>query len=452
MSTQRYSKVVVVMWMCAVALSPAAPTLAETLTFQQGTNGYDRAQDASIRWAYTTNWGDSATVDRDHAGDVGAYEMWSTGAGRTSILEVGHFFQSTVGGFVKGVHTVEAGPVYRYSRMYIRFRDVFGTGAGQVPPGIGIASATLKLYNTEDLGSAGSAGGAVLSETLTGVDNVSLSNPHNAPKLNAGTISVYPSLIPISYGFDDGTSGKGKVTGKERRRGKQEWAQGQCCNTAHEENDPVAMAFQLGPADVGNPRISPGEEEIDSTHPGAINVLQDATEEFKDFDVLGLLDFLTGDGVFITSLSPDGQLPTLDINYGNAYRSSEFGDVYDKDGNLLIGGSAADIATRPMLVIELGGLAIPGDANGDSFVDVADLGILGANFNATDMQWNTGDFNLDGMTDVADLGILGANWSGGGQLPDAQSILGMELRAVIPEPMTLSLYVLSVLMVGRRRR
>ena len=331
----------------------AVSARADTYMFQQGANGYERAQDASIRWAYTTNFGDSATVDLDHSGDPGAYEMWSTGAGRTSVLEVGHFFQSTVGGFVSGVRTVEAGPVYRYSRMYIRFRDVFGTGAGQVPPGVGVASATLKLYNTEDLGSAGSAGGAVLPETVLGVDNVNLSNPHNAPKLNAGTISVYPSLIPISYGFDDGTSGKGKVTGKERRRGKQQWAQGQCCNAAHEKNDPVAMAFQLGPADVGNPRILPGEEEIDSTHPGAIDVFQDATEEFKDFDVLGLLDFLTGDGVFITSLSPDGYLPTQDLNYGNAYRSSEFGAVYDSDGNLVSVASAADIATRPMLVIEL---------------------------------------------------------------------------------------------------
>ena len=47
--------------------------------------------------------------------------------------------------------------------------------------------------------------------------------------------------------------------------------------------------------------------------------------------------------------------------------------------------------------------------NFDGTVDVTDLGIVGANFNADDMQWNTGDFNLDSMTDVADLGIFGAN-------------------------------------------
>jgi len=77
-------------------------------------------------------------------------------------------------------------------------------------------------------------------------------------------------------------------------------------------------------------------------------------------------------------------------------------------------------------------------------VDVTDLSILGANFNADDMQWDTGDFNLDGMTDVADLGILGANWTASQTTGNAS--------ALVPEPTTLSLLAMSVLMVGRRRR
>ncbi len=88
--------------------------------------------------------------------------------------------------------------------------------------------------------------------------------------------------------------------------------------------------------------------------------------------------------------------------------------------------------------------AAPGDANFDGIVDVADLGILGANFNAADMQWNTGDFNLDSTTDVADLGILGANWSASQSTGNAS--------ALVPEPTTLSLLAMSVLMVGCRRR
>ena len=80
--------------------------------------------------------------------------------------------------------------------------------------------------------------------------------------------------------------------------------------------------------------------------------------------------------------------------------------------------------------------------NFDDIVDVADLGIVGANCNAADMQWDTGDFNLDNMTDVADLGILGANWTASQTTGNTSSL--------VPEPTTLSLLVMSVLVVGRR--
>ena len=55
----------------------------------------------------------------------------------------------------------------------------------------------------------------------------------------------------------------------------------------------------------------------------------------------------------------------------------------------------------------------------------------------------TGDFNLDGIVDVADLGILGANWTASQSTGNAS--------ASVPEPTTLSLLAMSVLVVGRRR-
>ena len=54
------------------------------------------------------------------------------------------------------------------------------------------------------------------------------------------------------------------------------------------------------------------------------------------------------------------------------------------------------------------------------------------------------DFNFDGLVDVADLGILGANWT-------ASQAVG-NTSALVPEPTTLSLLAMSVLMVGHRRR
>ncbi len=443
---------VAVLSICTMAFVTTSRTSADTLTLQQGVNGYERARDTSIRWAYTTRFGDTGEMDLDHQGDAGAYEMWSTGAGRASVLEVGNFFQRVLGTIRGGNSTMEAGPTYRYSRMYIRFRDVYGTGVNQVPLEAEITSATLKLYNTFDLGAEVSAGGAFLGDTVLDADNNPIANPHAAPKMNAGTIAIYPSLIPIVYGFDDGTAKKGVVTGRNRRRDKEAWSlgviEGPTCQDRFSNggvpNDAFEIAFNCGPGDSYHTTIPPGSHEIDSAHPGVVEVFQDASEGFKEFDVSGLMEFITGNGVFITALSPPGELPTMDLNYGNAYHSSEFGNTYDRDGNLITGASAEQIATRPILMIELGGSTVPGDANGDGVVDVADLGIMGANFGSTNAVTADGDFSGDSIVDVADLGIMGANWSASQSTGNA--------TALVPEPATLSLLAMSVLVVGRRRR
>ena len=52
---------------------------------------------------------------------------------------------------------------------------------------------------------------------------------------------------------------------------------------------------------------------------------------------------------------------------------------------------------------------LPGDANGDGIVDLADLTILARNWKKPGV-WETGDFNGDGFVDLADLTILARNW------------------------------------------
>ncbi|MBH05826.1 MAG: hypothetical protein CMJ20_05845 [Phycisphaeraceae bacterium] len=335
---------------------------ADILTFQQGVDGYGRAQDSLIRWSYTVNYGDKPGYDRDHPGDAGNYEMQSTNGGASTVLEAGQFFQRVLGSIGGGESTVEAGPTYRYSRFFIRFRDIFGTGANQIPADAPIKAATLKLYNTEDLGSEEAAGGAYFGDevTLIGTGGLSTRVPNvvGQPKLNAATIGVYPLLTSIKYGNNNGTANKGVVTGGEKRRGKEQWSRGRMC-TQDIMNDPFAVADSCGPAPLGNPDIAAGAQaEYDSDHAGAIEIDQDISEGFKSFDVTNLMDFVGGNGLYFIGLSPPNELPTLDINYGQAYRSSEFGST------------AAEIATRPMLVVEfipepatfaiigLGGLAL----------------------------------------------------------------------------------------------
>ena len=84
-----------------------------------------------------------------------------------------------------------------------------------------------------------------------------------------------------------------------------------------------------------------------------------------------------------------------------------------------------------------------GDFNCDGVVDVADLGIIGANFNNIDVTYIDGDANLDNVIDVADLGVVGANWTAS----QATAII----VALVPEPATLSLFAMSMLVAGCRR-
>ena len=57
----------------------------------------------------------------------------------------------------------------------------------------------------------------------------------------------------------------------------------------------------------------------------------------------------------------------------------------------------------------MSGVCVPGDLNGDGVVDLADLGILLADFGCTGGAC-AGDIDGDGDTDLADLGILLANF------------------------------------------
>jgi hypothetical protein len=74
---------------------------------------------------------------------------------------------------------------------------------------------------------------------------------------------------------------------------------------------------------------------------------------------------------------------------------------------------ARDVTSDPPVPFAL----IPGDANLDGKVDLADLGALSANYGKTiDLNdpdshpWSMGDFNLNGKVDLVDLGILSANY------------------------------------------
>ena len=79
---------------------------------------------------------------------------------------------------------------------------------------------------------------------------------------------------------------------------------------------------------------------------------------------------------------------------------------------------------------------------------MADLGIVGANFNASEVTYVDGDANLDGAVDVADLGVVGANWTA------AQSAsLTRALQSTgLPEPATAALLGVGLVVCLYRAR
>ncbi len=158
-------------------------------------------------------------------------------------------------------------------------------------------------------------------------------------------------------------------------------------------------------------------------------------------DRLGLISMYASGDYRGSGSWPAQGTDIVNPNYGILIRTgNNFQTFYTKENTV--------DALKPQIVLDYEpfdpNAQIPGDANGDGMVDVADLGVLGANFNQSDMTLSDGDFNDDGIVDVADLGILGANWS-------ASQATG-NTSALVPEPTTLSLLAMSVLVVGRRRR
>jgi hypothetical protein len=98
-----------------------------------------------------------------------------------------------------------------------------------------------------------------------------------------------------------------------------------------------------------------------------------------------------------------------------------------------------------------------GDATMDGSVTIADLGVLAANWQASDRLWFHGDFNYDGSVNIADLGILAGNWQkgpGGSGMSFAEELAMFDVfdGVVVPEPAALGLVGLGVLGLRRRRQ
>ena len=96
--------------------------------------------------------------------------------------------------------------------------------------------------------------------------------------------------------------------------------------------------------------------------------------------------------------------------------------------------------------------SLPGDANFDGSVNLADFGILRQNFGLSGAGWGSADFDASGTVDIADFGILRANF---GRTDDAAAAAAAAF-ATIPEPAAaaglLTLAAAGARLPARRRR
>jgi len=88
---------------------------------------------------------------------------------------------------------------------------------------------------------------------------------------------------------------------------------------------------------------------------------------------------------------------------------------------------------------------VPGDANGDGYVNEADATIL-TNYWGQSGDWSMGDFNNDGVVNALDAAILAANW--GHAVAAEQS----DLATAVPEPSALVILLGGLLAVVAGRR
>ncbi len=160
-------------------------------------------------------------------------------------------------------------------------------------------------------------------------------------------------------------------------------------------------------------------------------------------------DFSTSASVDITVTNSDSTVfSATDVQHWGVNAVPVLGDSIS-DVSFTTGLAAAPFVLDNVVVTVQ---THPGDANGDGMVNLADLQILGDNWQATETKWATADFNGDSIVNLADLQIVGDNWGFGVgadlAFDQALNLVGLS----IPEPTSLVLLSMAGLGLLRRHR
>ena len=141
-------------------------------------------------------------------------------------------------------------------------------------------------------------------------------------------------------------------------------------------------------------------------------------------------------GLQWSGVTTERGVAVLVSNLGNSTVWFDMPDVGPYNNELIDGFNIAPGTHR----LEMYMLPIPGDANGDGYIDSDDAAILAQHWlQDTGVTWAMGDFNYDGVVNDIDATLLAANWN-----PQSTSV---------PEPSTacILLGVLGGLLILNRK-
>lgn len=346
------------------------------------------------RWSDPNNWTRGNTVD-------GAFV-----AKDEAVFVAG---SSTAQVDLEGTRSVGG---IRFESSYTMVNGTLNVLSGNVHTGLGVtarvnatlaaetASASIRKLGDGRLLANGSTGQlVVLQGTLGGTGTLS-------------NLRVFPGA-KVAPGDGIGTL---RVSNSYR----------QVANTSLE----IDISNNLGGGPVVNDRLEvTGGAEVDGT---LMIVPDDAM--YADPTIPGTVQVST----VLTASSVTGTFDALEFD--GTVISPQFIEANGSFRTHIDGGLFRGVIYTPSAVAFQNYRALPGDANGDGFVDGTDFNLWNANKFTAGTTWTTGDFNLDGVTDGADFGIWNAN-----KFTSADGVL-------IPEPAGLGIALGFLIWVGIRRR
>jgi hypothetical protein len=196
---------------------------------------------------------------------------------------------------------------------------------------------------------------------------------------------------------------------------------------------------------------------------GAVNVALsrggDKVVVTDDFSISPISKLNLNDNTLVvdyTTASPFDSIK-MEIGYGRIYSALSDGTTralgYADNAVLRLPSISGEPVDPTTVLVKY---TYAGDADLNGKVDVADLGMLASNWQASG-PWTSGDFDYNGRVDANDLGLLATNWQAGvgsalgPSLGEALTALGLPSISV-PEPTLMAFASLGILISSLRIR